>query len=387
MAMKDNDNEAFHTDALFFDAAHLKMRLFTDAGGNVGPRHVREYPGVTVADDGSVSFCMHAPEAKSVSVAGFPGSAMTDEKHPMTKDGEGYWRVTLRGLPAGFHYHDYFVDGTLAINPQAQVGYGAHRAANFFDIPSGADACALTDVAHGTLRVEHFSSTVTGRCRDCWVYTPPSYDERWAGDVDYPVLYLQHGGGETETGWVWQGKANYILDNLIASGKCAEMIVVMNCLYCVNGAKEEEFLSGDFDSMLMKDCIPFIERKFRVRPGNENRAMAGLSMGSYQTTMTTMRHLGFFPYIGIFSGTLERRWYCDFDYYENFADPRAFNEKVRLFFFGYGEQEDRIVNGLRKDFATFDKTGIRYETFTCPGYHEWTVWRRCLEKFACKLFK
>jgi enterochelin esterase-like enzyme len=384
MTRSDRDNEAFHTDALFFDAEHLKMRLHKDEQGNIGPRHAREHPGAEAREDGSVEFCLYAPEAREVSVAGFPGSAMTDERHPMSMDGEGYWRVALRGLPAGFHYHDYFVDGTRSINPQAPVGYGAHRAVNFIDIPAGNDACAIADVPHGSLRVEHFRSSVTGRWRDCWVYTPPSYDE---GGADYPVLYLQHGGGETETGWVWQGKANYILDNLIASGKCAEMIVVMNCLYCVNREKDEEFLSGDFDSMLVKDCIPFIERKFRVRPGNESRAMAGLSMGSYQTTMTTMRHLGYFPYIGIFSGTLERRWYCDFDYYENFADPRSFNEKVRLLFFGYGEQEDRIVNGLRKDFEMFDEKGIRYETFTCPGYHEWTVWRKCLEAFARRLFK
>ena len=217
------------------------------------------------------------------------------------------------------------------------------------------------------------------------MYTPPGYEEDT--HKTYPVLYLQHGGGETETAWVWQGKVNYIIDNLLAEKKCTEMIVVMNCLYCVNNEKEEEFLSGDFDTMLIKDCIPFIEKKFRVSAGAGNRAMAGLSMGSYQTTMTTMRHLGYFPYIGIFSGTLERRWYCDFDYYKNFEDPQAFNEKVKLFFFGYGEQEERIVNGLKNDLERFGETGIKYTVFTCPGYHEWTVWRKCLECFAGLIFK
>jgi enterochelin esterase-like enzyme len=177
------------------------------------------------------------------------------------------------------------------------------------------------------------------------------------------------------------------MDNMLAENNCHEMIVVMNCLYCVNDKQEEEFLAGDFDSMLLKDCVPFIEKKFRVAEGDRNRAMAGLSMGSYHTTMTTMRHLGYFPYIGIFSGTLEKRWYCNFDYYKNFDDPKAFNEKVKLLFFGYGEQEDRIVNGLRKDLERFDETGIKYTKYTCPGYHEWTVWRKCLEKFAGLLFK
>jgi enterochelin esterase-like enzyme len=385
MAYKFSDNEALHTDALFFDAVNLKMRLFTDSQGNTGPRHVREFPGVRIEDNGDVKFCIYAPKAKEVAVAGFPGSAMTDARHYMTRDSEGYWHVTVSGIPAGYHYHEYFVDGNCVINPQAPVGYGAHKAVNFFDIPEERDFYALKDVPHGTLCVEHFYSSVTGRCRDCWVYTPPGYDEETG--KTYPVLYLQHGGGETETGWVWQGKVNYIIDNLLAEKKCCEMIVVMNCLYCVNDKKDEEFLSGDFDSMLIKDCIPFIEKKFRVRDGNGNRAMAGLSMGSYQTTMTAMRHLGYFPYIGIFSGTLERRWYCDFDYYKNFEDPEAFNEKVKLFFFGYGEQEDRIVAGLKNDFERFGRTGIKYTVFTCPGYHEWTVWRKCMESFAGLLFK
>ncbi len=385
MAYRFSDNEAMHTDALFFNAVNLKMQLFTGSDGNVGPRHTREYPGVKIEDNGDVTFCIYAPDAKIAAVAGFPGSAMTDKKHYMKMDTEGYWRVTVSGIPAGYHYHEYFIDGTCVINPQAPVGYGSHKAVNFFDLPEENDFYSLKDVPHGTLRVEHFYSSVTGKTRNCWVYTPPRYDD----DIEkkYPVLYLQHGGGETETGWVWQGKVNYIMDNLLADGNCREMIIVMNCLYCVNDQKNEEFLAGDFDSMLIKDCIPYIEKKFRVAEGDQNRAMAGLSMGSYHTTMTTMRHLGYFPYIGIFSGTLQRRWYCNFDYYKNFEDPEAFNEKVKLLFFGYGEQEDRIVNGLGKDLERFDETGIKYIKFTCPGYHEWTVWRKCLEKYVRLIFR
>lgn len=384
MAYRYSDNEALHSDGLFFDAEHLGMRMFIDdEGNNKGPRHVREIPGVTIEDNGDVTFCFYAPNAKQVAVSGW--LAMTNKKHDMTKDENGYWRVTISGIPAGYHYHEYFVDGTCVVNPQAPVGYGAHKVINFFDMPGDEDFYLLKDVPHGTLRVEHFHSSVTGRTRDCWVYTPPGYDEK--PDKKYPVLYLQHGGGENETGWVWQGKVHYILDNLIAENQCRPMIIVMNCLYCVNHQKDEDFIAGDFDSMLMRDCIPFIEKKFRVASGNENRAMAGLSMGSYQTLMTTMRHLGYFPYIGIFSGILERRWYCDFDYYQNFKDPKAFNEQVKLFFFGYGEQEERIVNGLEQDLRKFDETGLQYKLYTCPGYHEWTVWRRCLKEFVKQIFR
>ena len=270
-------------------------------------------------------------------------------------------------------------------NPLGRVAYGGHKTANFVDIPEEDDFYALKDVPHGTVRMEHFPSATTGRTRNCWVYTPPMYDTE--PERKYPVLYLQHGGGETETGWIWQGRMNYILDNMLANGECEPFLVVMNSLYCVDTRTENEFLSGDFDSMLINDCIPFIESRFRVKAGNENRAMAGLSMGSYQTTMTTLRHLGYFPYIGIFSGALLRRWYCDFDYYELFKDPEAFNQKVRLFFFGYGEQEARIVDGLLPDLQKFKESGLRFDTYTCPGYHEWTVWRKCLRAFAGRIFK
>lgn len=386
MAYRYSDNEALNSDGLFFDAVRLKMQPFIDEKGiNRGPRHTWEVPGVKIEDNGDVTFSFYAPNAKEVYVAGFMGSAMTNKKRKMTKGEDGYWRVTVSDIPPGFHYHEYFVDGTCVVNPQAPVGYGSHKVVNFFNKPEESDFYILKDVPHGTIRMEHFYSSVTGRYRNCWVYTPPGYDEDT--DKEYPVLYLQHGGGENETGWIWQGKVNYILDNLIAENQCRPMIVVMNSLYCPNYEKEEEFLAGDFDSMLMKDCIPFIEKKFRVAKGNENRAMAGLSMGSYQTTMTTMRHLGYFPYIGIFSGTIERRWYCDFDYYKNFDDPQNFNQKVKLFFFGYGEQEERIVKGLEKDLKMFDEKGIRYMLYTCPGYHEWTVWRKCLKEFVKHIFK
>lgn len=182
----------------------------------------------------------------------------------------------------------------------------------------------------------------------------------------------------SESGWLWQGKANLIADNLIAAGECPKLLIVLNCLYCP-GPEPEEFLAGDFDSMLLKDCMPYIEGKYTVEPGK--RAMAGLSMGSYQTIMTTLNHLGMFPYIGIFSGTPQRRWYAKEDYMKAFEDSEAFRERVKLLFFGYGEQEERIVAALEEQFGEFRDKGIPYTAYTCPGYHEWTVWRKCLREF------
>ncbi len=380
----DNEYTSLHSDGLFYDAVNLTMRLYKGENGVEGPRHIFQKDVAEVHEDGSVTFRFFAPSAHSVAVGGFGGS-FSSVPVDMRKDEEGWWSVRLNNLPAGFHYVNFFVDGVEVTNPLGRVAYGGHKTANIVEIPEPDDFYTLkAGVPHGTLHMEHFDSSVTGKVRDCWVYTPSGYESH--PEKKYPVLYLQHGGGETETGWIWQGKVNYIMDNLIAAGKCKEMIIVMNCLYCVDWRKQEDFITGDFDSMLVKDCIPFIEERYRVLPGDENRAMAGLSMGSYQTLMSTMKHLGFFPYIGIFSGAMLRRWYCDFDYYRNFDDPEAFNSKVKLFFFGWGQQEDRINRDLIPDLEMLKEKGVKFSAYTCPGYHEWTVWRKCLREFVQKIF-
>lgn len=381
----ENAYTSLHSDGLFFDQVNLDMKLFPAPDGTLGPRHTLGREGTSVDEAGNVTFCFFAPQAQSVAVSGFGGS-FSSEPIPMTKDAEGYWTVQVCNLPKGFHYVTYYVDGCQVTNPRGLVAYGGHHVANMVEIPEDDLFYTLQGhVPHGTLHMEHFSSAVTGKIRNCWVYTPYGYESR--PEKRYPVLYLQHGGGETETGWIWQGKANYILDNLIAQKQCEEMIVVMNCLYCVDWRTEQEFLTGDFDRMLLEDCMPFIREKYRLLPGAENQAMAGLSMGSYQTLMTTLKHLGEFPYIGIFSGAMVRRWYCDFDYYQLFDHPEDFNSKVKLFFFGYGEQEDRIVRDLCPDLDMLQAKGIRHQVYTCPGYHEWTVWRKCLRAFLQRLFK
>ena len=373
-------NQAYREFALFFTPANLKMTL--SAGG---PRHILEKDGVEVLDNGDVIFNYYAPDAKSVEVAGI-GGAMTDRRHSLDSVGDGYWRADVKDIPPGYHYIEYFVDGNKALNPLAPFGYGCHQTINFFEKPDlENDFYLFKDVPHGTLHMEIFKSSYTGNPQNCWVYTPPGYET--SGSKLYPVLYLEHGGGENETGWIWQGKINYIIDNLLSEGKCSEMIIVMNCLYDVNYKQPDEFLAGDFDHMLVNDCIPFIENKYRINPEPGNRAMAGLSMGSYHTLMTTMRHLGMFPYIGIFSGALDLRWYSKFNHFERYEDADDFNSKIKLFFLAVGEDEERLLNLLKGNIEHLDKNGINYKYFSCPGYHEWTVWRKHVHKFVQLIFK
>ena len=121
MSYRYSDNECMHSDALFFDAVHLKMNLMQGENG-FGPKHVWDYPGVELLENGDVHFCFYAPTAKDVAVSGFDGLAMTSKKHHMQRDADGYWHVTVSGIPEGFHYHEYWVDGTSVLNPQAPIG-------------------------------------------------------------------------------------------------------------------------------------------------------------------------------------------------------------------------------------------------------------------------
>jgi len=379
-----NKNEALETDAIFFNQARLKMKLITLPDGTGGPSHTYEEPGTYVHDNGDVTFCMKAPNAKECYVCGLKGSAMTDTPRYMEKCDDGYFRLTDSTIPAGYHYIEFYVDGTLTLNPQALMGYGNHMMLNFFD-KADEDFYLLKDVPHGSVRMEQFYSETTGKTRSMWVYTPPKYDEE--PDKTYPVLYLHHGGGEAETGWIFQGKVNYIMDNLIAEGKCEEMIIVMNALWCVDDRKDDLFLAGDFNSMMMNDAIPFVEKKFRVKADAKNRAIAGLSMGSFHSFMVGMKNLGYFRSIGVFSGALDKRWYCPFDYYDDLKDAEKFNSLVDVFFLGYGEDEERIVKSYVPYFKQFDEIGLKYHKYTTPGFHEWTVWRRCVREFVQLLFK
>lgn len=207
----------------------------------------------------------------------------------------------------------------------------------------------------------------------------------WTRKKTYPVLYLHHGGGENETGWVWQGKINYIFDNLLAEGKCREMIVVMNCLYDVNTKKPDKFLPGDYDSMLVNDCMPLIKKLYRIREGSENRAIADLSMGSYQSLTSGLKHMDLFAHIGVFSGALDVRWYSDFNQLKCFEDAENFKNHIKLFFVSVGEQES-IFNQIQGDLAYLKQRGIPYHYYSCLGLHEWTVWRKSVREFLQLIF-
>lgn len=350
--------------------------------------------------DGRVTFALFAPEAQHV-VADICG-----KRWPMINNGKGFWTVTTAPLVCGNHYYFLRVDGTNFIDPASKAVYGCGRMCGTIDIDvdlsdnpnllklmHGAtmsqDEIALyhpkADVARGQVRECRYWSGVENRERRCMVYTPASYEK---GKGKYPVLYLQHGMAENETGWSTQGKTQYIMDNLIAQGRAKEMIVVMdngNCDYgfgAKRGESREEF-GASFTQVLTEDIIPYIDRTFRTKCDRKNRAMAGLSWGGKQTLDITTQHLDKFAYLGTFSGAI---FGVDLKEYNGgvFNDADAFNSQVRYFFMGCGSEENF---GTEKMVDSLQKMGIEVHYFVSQGtHHEWLTWRRCLAEYVQHLF-
>ncbi len=376
MQRKLIQNQSIDSHMLFFDPPYKVVR-FAVEDGKQKIWYVDEKKGVQVHENGDVEFNFYAPDAKAVQVC------LGGGRHDLTPFGDGYWTATVSDILPGFHYHDYLVDGLKCVNPSAPIGYGGFVPVNFFELPDDtSDFFLLKDVPHGDVRMELYNSSVTGRTKCCWVYTPPEYDAN--PGKEYPILYIQHGVGEDETGWIWQGKLNNILDNLLAENKCEEMIIVMNTGYAFVEGEDPTFFPGDFDSELVKDCIPFIEEKYRIKEGRTNRAIAGLSLGSTQALLSALKHPDLFSAFGVFSGGLPVKR-PEYDFTELFACPEKVNSIYEVMFVSGGEQEGFL--DARKKVEDIKSSGCNITTFSCPGFHVWDVWRKSLHQFLQLIFK
>jgi enterochelin esterase-like enzyme len=353
-----------------------------------------EYPRVD--DDLRVTFQLKAPSAGKVQVR-------IGQTYDMAKSEDGTWSVTTPPLVAGFHYYSLVVDGVAVNDPGSHTFYGTGKDSSGIEVPEkGVDYYSYKDVPHGEVRIRPYFSAITGRWRRCFVYTPPDYDTH--PSARYPVLYLQHGMGEDETGWIFQGRANLILDNLIAAKKAVPMILVMDNGYASRpgqaaaqgGGAPGRGASGAtnaFEEVMTKEIIPMIDSTYRTMADRDRRAMAGLSMGGNQTFQVTMRNLDKFAYIGGFSGTMNGLSTDALDpataFNGMFKDGAAFNRKVKVLFIGMGTAEPNPFPGAIGAFrAMLDKAGIHYVYFSSPGTaHEWLTWRRDLNDFAPRLFR
>jgi len=363
-----------------------------------------KYPRVN--GEGRAEFRVKAPDASKVRLNFWSGP-----KLDMEKQADGFWTITTPTLVPGLHYYTLIIDGAEVADPSSHSFFGGSKDASAIEIPeAGSTYYSAQDVPHGDVREVWYHSAVTGTWRHALVYTPPGYDTQTK--VRYPVLYLQHGGGEDETGWIRQGHANFILDNLIAGGSTKPMIVVMANGYARRAGHEPPDLTGKpfgspemmnamqemaqaFEDDVTQALIPYIDGHFRTVADRDHRAMAGLSMGGMQTFQVTFDHLDLFSYIGGFSGAAgqlvlgNRSLDPKTDFHGALADPAAFAKRVHLLWLGVGTEEPAMMKGgIEKLHTSLDDAHIKHAFYESPGTaHEWQTWRRDLKEFAPKLFR
>jgi enterochelin esterase-like enzyme len=399
------------------------------------PAHPSPYnfPGVQyprIEEDARVSFQFKAPEAQKVQVS------INNVAYDMTKGENGVWTYTSAPQAPGYHNYWMLVDGAVVLDPatNAFIGYG--HMCNGFEVPEpGVSFYDLKDVPHGDVRIKNYFSKTANAWRHIFVYTPPGYEK---GSARYPVLYLQHGGGEDERVWTEMGRTNLILDNLLADGKVKPMIVVMETSAVgpppappAGGAGPRAAGAGPaaggarggglagmgaagsaYAKLMINDLIPWVDANFRTVADKDHRAMAGLSMGGFMTATVTMNNLDKFSYIGLFSGGTSSGFggrrpggaaaeanapppppaALDLKtiYSGAMADPAKFNKRVKVFFFSGGtvppienpenlkrHQEQLVAAGITNSYV-----------YISPGTaHEWQTWRRSLYVFAPLLFR
>lgn len=338
-----------------------------------------EFPKVD--KEGRAYFSISAPEAKDVKVD------ICSKKYDMKRDSKGNWMAVTDPLPVGFHYYFILIDGVSTVDPATDTFFGCHRQAGGIEIPEGPEGNYYRPqegVPQGQVRSLYYYSKSAGSFRHAMVYTPAEYEK---GKKKYPVLYLQHGMGEDETGWSKQGHMQHIMDNAIHEGRAVPMIVVME-----SGDIRAPFGRGmshadygaSFYPVLLNDLIPYIEANFRVKADRENRAMAGLSWGGKQTFDIVLNNLDKFAWMGTFSAAI---FGVDVKNAYNgiFSRPDEFNEKIHYFSMSCGTEEnfgtERMVNTLRE-------AGINVEFKISEGTaHEWLTWRRGLNEFIPNIFK
>jgi enterochelin esterase-like enzyme len=343
--------------------------------------------------DNSVTFRILSEKANEVTLN---GSWMGfRETLPLVKGEQGVWAVTIKPLSSSMYHYNFFIDGVAAIdvtNPHALRD--GTRYASLLMVPGdGSSVFQLNDTPHGNISQVWYPSPTLGADRRMYVYTPPGYD---SGKESYPVLYLLHGAGGDEDAWSSLGRANLILDNLIATGKAKPMIVVMtngnawqtSTLRQIPGLPtptRETFaqFQGKFEKSLVEDVMPYVEKNFRVKADKDHRALAGLSMGGGHTITASINYPGTFGYIGVFSSGI----------FDANADMAEMEKKfitlkasgVHKYWVACGK-EDFVMDSNKRLLSFLDKTGFKHEYFENEGGHTWANWRTYLSMFAPMLF-
>jgi enterochelin esterase-like enzyme len=364
-----------------------------------------QYPRVT--PDDRVIFQIKAPDAKSVAFD-------CTKLWPATRSDDGTWTAVTDPIPVGFHYYWLVIDGVRVADPASETFFGVGMPMSAVEVPEkDVDYYSAKDVPHGEVRERWYFSKTTQAWRRIYVYTPPGYDTDT--NTRYPVLYLQHGAGEDETGWSSQGHVAFIMDNMIADAKAKPMIIVMEKGYASlpgqpappafgappapagatrpSGPPDFSKAFSTFETVMASDLIPMIDSTYRTIPNRDSRAIAGLSMGGAQAFQIGLDHTDLFSYIGGFSGAGGGFGSGTFDpkTFHNgvMADANAFNGRMHLIWMGLGTEEPQRIHDSVVGFdSSLTAAGIKHTMYSSPGTaHEWLTWRRCLHEFAPLLFQ
>ncbi|WP_421827498.1 esterase [Larkinella sp.] len=344
-----------------------------------------------VLTDNRVTIQLYAPKASEVTVV---GDFMTVMKPlNLTKDANGVWSVTVGPLKPDYYTYTLTVDGVRTMDPKNPViKQGMSSLENVMALP-GTETVFQDNrpVPHGELRQVWYQSNTLGMARRMHIYTPPGYEK---GTTKYPVFYLLHGGGDDDSGWPTVGRAGFILDNLLAAGQAKPMIVVMP-----NGSMPLPPSSGMpnpaamqkmralFADELLKEIMPYVEKTYRTQTNRENRAIAGLSMGGFQTLDVALTRPELFNYVGVFSSgffgaTIDE---AETKYASALNDP-GFNKNKKLFWIEIGK-DDFVMDANKKTMALLDKHQIKYQYKETAGGHTWTNWRQYLNEYVPLLFR
>lgn len=346
------------------------------------------YRSPVVAPDG-VTFSVYAPAAKAVTLASSEIARVAPAAKELTRAANGVWSLTV-ALPPGLYEYGFDVDGLRLADPDNPEAFaGARGARTFVEVPGPPGHPRYDewrDVPHGAVSVHWYDSKVTGSRRRVHVYTPPGYA---ASAARLPALYLLHGNGGTDAQWATAGRANVIADNLIAYGKAQPMVIVMPDGHTYDpppgqDPKERRRMKEEsFEGDLLREVVPLVERTYRVAPGRENRAIAGLSMGGGQSLAGGFRMSDAFAWVGGFSSSLGAAIPL---VPARGAAAEAYNARTRLFWMAIGT--DDFIYKLNRDFHDqLAAAGVRHEYVEQAGAHTWGVFREALALFMPKLFR
>ena len=342
--------------------------------------------GAVYQENGDILFRIWAPNASTVSVT------VAKRTLELTKQPNGAFEglYPYDETYCGPHSMDVIVDGDVFIDPYLPIYWHRNRPVNFIEVPDPeTDYCLLKDVPHGAVTYETYWSKALGQWLRCTVYTPAG--ARTSGEK-YPVLYLQHGATEDETVWLYNGRMNYIMDNLIAEGRIVPMIVVMND-GMIRYPDSKGLGDSAFKDNLVGSCIPFIEANYPVKTDKWSRAIAGLSMGSGQCASTAYSYPEMFGYIGMFSGRADLEPEHHGHYYEFAKDTENFAKQYKVYFRGMGDHDETsMFTNWPIDDAVIAELGIdklpNYIRKVYPnGTHEFGAWRRMLKDYTELLFR